>query len=396
VPEEDVPMRTVGRMSLDRNPDNFFAETEQVAFHPGNLVPGIDVTNDPLLQGRLFSYLDTQLIRLGGPNFVQLPVNRPTAEVHHHQRDGYGQHRIDRGRVSYHPSSLGGCPALAGADEGAYVHYTERVEGHKIRQRSESFQDHYSQAAMFWRSQDDAARQRIVDAYRFELGKVETMHVRERMVAQLSRIDLQLATRVAKGIGVAPPTDGADASSAREVGGLAMRKEGRSAATRKVAILAADGVDTSGVDAVREALTAAGVTVEVVGTRDGMLRGTHGDDLAVDRAASTTASVLYDGVLVAGGDESPSQVGRTGDLAAMVVEAYKHAKSIGAFGEGVELLASLPLPAAELADDRAAVRSVTGVVTTRTVDDLAGFASSFAEALAMHRHYDRPLHEVVA
>jgi catalase len=396
VPEEDVPMRTVGRMTLDRNPDNFFAETEQVAFHVGNLVPGIDVTNDPLLQGRLFSYLDTQLIRLGGPNFAQLPVNRPTAEVHHHQRDGYGQHRIDRGRVSYHPSSLGGCPALAGADEGAYVHYTERVEGHKIRQRSESFQNHYSQAAMFWRSQDGAARQRIVDAYRFELGKVETVHVRERLVEQLSRIDLELATRVAEGIGVDPPADGADAATAREVGGLAMRKEGRSAATRKVAILAADGVDATGVAAVRDALAAAGVTVEVVGPRDGMLRGARGDDLAVDRAASTTASVLYDGVLVAGGDESPSQVGRTGDLAAMIVEAYKHAKSIGAFGAGVELLASLPLPGAELAEDGAAVRSAAGVVTTRGADDLGGFASSFAEALAAHRHYERPLSEVVA
>jgi catalase len=383
-------------MRLDRNPDNFFAETEQVAFHPGNLVPGIDVTNDPLLQGRLFSYLDTQLIRLGGPNFVQLPVNRPTAEVHHHQRDGYGQHRIDRGRVSYHPSSLGGCPALAGADEGAYVHYTERVEGHKIRQRSESFQDHYSQPAMFWRSQDDDARQRIVDAYRFELGKVETMHVRERMVEQLSRIDLDLATQVAEGVGVEPPAEGASAAEAREVAGLAMRREGRSAATRKVVILAADGVDATGVAAVREALVGAGVTVEVVAPRDGMLRGSRGDDLEVDRAASTTASVIYDGVLVAGGDASPTQVGRTGDLAAMVVEAYKHAKPIGAFGEGVDLLASLPLPGAELADDGPAVRSAAGVVTTRSSDELIGFASSFAGALAAHRHYDRPLSEVVA
>jgi catalase len=396
VPEEDVPMRTVGRMTLDRNPDNFFAETEQVAFHPGNLVPGIDVTNDPLLQGRLFSYLDTQLIRLGGPNFAQLPVNRPTADVHHHQRDGFGQQRIDRGRVAYHPSSLGDAPTLADADEGAYVHHTERIEGSKIRRRSDSFQDHYSQPQMFWRSLDAAARQRVVDAYRFELGKVEAMHVRERMVDHLSRIDLDLARRVAEGIGVEPPTEGASAADARLLRGLAMMQDGRSAATRKVAVLAADGVDTAGVASVRAALEDAGATVEVVGPRDGTLRGSNGEELEVDRAVSTTASVLFDGILVPGGDESPSGVGRTGDLAAMVVEAYKHAKPIGAFGGGVGLLDSLPLPGAELAADGDGLRSEAGVVTTRTADDLGAFAGAFADALAAHRHYDRPLGEVIA
>ena len=142
IPEEEVPLRPIGRMVLDRNPDNFFAETEQVAFHTANVVPGIDFTNDPLLQARNFSYLDTQLIRLGGPNFAQLPVNRPVAPVHHHQRDGYRQHRIDRGTAAYFPNSLGrGCPALSGLEEGGYVHYAERVEGRKVRERSESFKD---------------------------------------------------------------------------------------------------------------------------------------------------------------------------------------------------------------------------------------------------------------
>ncbi len=139
IPEEDVPLRVIGRLVLDRNPDNFFAETEQVAFHVANVVPGVDFTNDPLLQARLFSYLDTQLIRLGGPNFVQIPINRPIAEVHHHQRDGYGQHRIDVARVSYHPNTIGGgCPALASVDEGAFRHYTERVEGTRSASAAEA------------------------------------------------------------------------------------------------------------------------------------------------------------------------------------------------------------------------------------------------------------------
>jgi catalase len=396
VPEEDVPMRTVGRMTLDRNPDNFFAETEQVAFHVGNLVPGIDATNDPLLQGRLFSYLDTQLIRLGGPNFAQLPVNRPVAEVHHHQRDGYGQHRIDRGRVSYHPSSLGGCPALAGGDEGAYVHYTERVEGHKIRRRSDSFQDHYSQAQMFWQSQDDAARHRIVDAYRFELGKVETMQVRQRMVEQLSRIDLELAQAVAEGIGVTPPTSGASAAAARVVGGLGMRREGRSAATRKLAVLAADGVDLAALRPVLAHLDDAGVTAEIVAPHGGELGNGQGDGLAVDRAAATMASVLYDGVLVAGGEDSATSILETGDTAAYVVEAYKHAKPIAAFGAGVDVLEALPLPGASVADANDEVVTEAGVVTTRVAAPATDFTDALVEALGAHRHHDRPLAKVVA
>src|SRR5581483_9563377 len=197
IPEEQVPVRPVGKMVLNRNPDNFFAETEQVAFHTANVVPGIDFTNDPLLQARNFSYLDTQLIRLGGPNFAQLPVNRPVAEVHHHQRDGYGQHRIDVSPVSYHPNSIaGGCPALASIDEGAFRHYTERVDGEKIRTRSESFKDHYSQATLFWNSMSDWERHHIAEAFCFELGKVERVEIRRRMLENLSHVDEELAAEV--------------------------------------------------------------------------------------------------------------------------------------------------------------------------------------------------------
>ncbi len=205
IPEEQVPVRPIGRMVLDRNPDNFFAETEQVAFHTANVVPGIDFTNDPLLQARNFSYLDTQLIRLGGPNFAQIPVNRPLAPVRTNQRDGFNQREIHRG-TNYSPNTLGGgCPVIAGDGEG-YRHYAERVDGAKIRKRSESFQDHWSQPAMFWRSMTDWEQLHIVEAFRFELGKVGTIGVREGVVAQLGNVDPGLATAVAEGVGVAAPS----------------------------------------------------------------------------------------------------------------------------------------------------------------------------------------------
>jgi catalase len=189
IPEEQVPVRPVGRLVLDRNPDNFFAETEQVAFHTANVVPGIDFTNDPLLQARNFSYLDTQLLRLGGPNFAHIPVNRPVAPVHNNQRDGFQQHQIHQGRTSYFKNSLGGgCPAITGEFPEVFAHYQEKVEGAKIRGRSESFKDFYSQATLFWNSMSGPEKQHIVAAFRFELGKVDHVEIRAA-VPQLSRVE---------------------------------------------------------------------------------------------------------------------------------------------------------------------------------------------------------------
>ncbi|MEJ7697210.1 MAG: catalase [Candidatus Limnocylindrales bacterium] len=179
IPEELVPVQRVGKMTLNRNPDNFFAETEQVAFHIGNVVPGIDFSNDPLLQGRLFSYTDTQLIRLGGPNFHEIPINRPIAPMHNNQRDGHMRQQIDRGQVSYQPNSLGdNDPAQAPRAAGGYVTYPQATEGTKVRARGESFFDHYSQARMFFRSQSQPEQQHLIKALRFELGKVETPAIR--------------------------------------------------------------------------------------------------------------------------------------------------------------------------------------------------------------------------
>ena len=207
VPEELVPVTIVGRMVLDRNPDNFFAETEQIAFHPGHVVPGIDFSNDPLLQGRLFSYTDTQLSRLGGPNFHEIPINRSVAPVHNNQRDGLMRQEINKGRVSYHPNSLGGgCPYQAAIAEGGFASFNdERIDAHKVRARSESFNDHFGQARLFFNSQTDVEKSHIVKALRFELGKVETTAVRVRMLGLLSQVDTQLAEKVAMGLGATVP-----------------------------------------------------------------------------------------------------------------------------------------------------------------------------------------------
>jgi catalase len=392
IPEEEVPLEVIGHMVLNRNPDNFFAETEQVAFCVQNVVPGIDFTNDPLLQARLFSYLDTQLIRLGGPNFVQLPVNRPVAEVHHHQRDGYGQHRLDVSPVSYHKNSIaGGCPHLAAFEEGGYRHYQERVDGAKIRQRSPSFQDHYSQATLFWNSMSEWEQQHIAEALQFELGKVEREFIRERMLERLAHVDHGLATQVAEGLGL-PAPDGAESQNhGRSSPALSQAHQPHSAQTRKVAVLAADGVDSGPLDQVLEKLRSGGAICEVLAPHGGNLGG----GTEVDRPLQTMASVLYDAVLVAGGRESVEALRGNGAAVRYVAEAYKHAKPLAAIGEGVDLLREAPFDDVKLSDD--GLVDDSGVVTLANGNgDVDEFSEAFIQAIAAHRHFDRAVEVVPA
>jgi len=207
-PEELVPVQPVGKMVLNRNPDNFFAETEQIAFCVGNVVPGIDVSNDPLLQGRLFSYLDTQLIRLGGPNFNEIPINKPLAPVVNNQRDGYHRMTIAKGKTAYHPNSLNEGFPMPGLnrDEG-YVHIPANVNGRKVRERSESFKDHYSQAALFWNSMSETEKSHIIKAFQFEVGKVVDNAIRQKVVEMFSNVDVELARQIALGVGASPPSE---------------------------------------------------------------------------------------------------------------------------------------------------------------------------------------------
>ena len=397
IPEEQVPVRPVGKMVLNRNPDNFFAETEQVAFHTANVVPGIDFTNDPLLQFRNFSYLDTQLIRLGGPNFAQLPVNRPLADVRTNQQDGYGQHAIPQGRSSYFKNTIGGgCPALA--DEDVFRHYTEKVDGNKIRQRAKSFEDHYSQARMFWKSMSAVEAKHIVAAFTFELGKVEIPEIRARVVDQLNLVDHDLATQVAGKLGLPEPAEETVDDKMPESPALSQLNTATdSIATRKIAVLAADGVDVEGVDRLKSALEQEGAIVEILApVAGGTLSGGSGGDVTVDRAFTTMASVLYDAVVVPCGPESVETLSKDGYAMHFVTEAYKHLKAVGAFGSGVDLLRKTGI-AETLAEDTEVVVSNGVVSTAAAADDLTDeFAQALAAALAKHRAWERETDPVPA
>lgn len=419
IPEELVPVKRIGKLTLNRNPDNFFAETEQVAFHPGHLVSGIDFSNDPLLQGRLFSYTDTQLIRLGGPNFHEIPINRPVAPLHNNQRDGHMRQTINQGRVSYHPNSLGGgCPIQAKANMGGFVSYAENGEARKVRVRSEKFFDHFSQAALFWNSQSHPEKAHIVQALRFELGKVEVPAIQERMLALLSQVDQTLAGMVAQGLGLTVPSkfDGPVNMSVPADGNVKqfqpnrrtptlerspalsmMNRDKASIATRKVAILAADGVDEAAVSGMKKALAAAGAQAKVVAPRLGILSGAKGASVPIDFSFLTAGSVLFDAVYVPGGEQSVEVL--KGDAKALVFvdEAYLHCKTIAATDAGVELLL-----AAHLGQDKTAkshTEGVTqnevkllsadeGIITGRGVH-MGQVAAKFIKAMAQHRHWDR-------
>jgi catalase len=392
IPEEEVPVRIVGKMVLNRNPDNFFAETEQVAFHPGHVVPGIDFTNDPLLQARLFSYLDTQLLRLGGPNFSEIPINRPVNEVHNNQRDGFMRQTINKGAVNYSPNTrAGGCPMTVGGSQGAYVHYAEKVEGHKVRQRSESFRDHYSQATLFWNSMSDVEKQHIVEAAHFELGKVEDKKIKERIVEHFNRIDHDLAVRTAKGIGVDPPGSPAGTNHGRRSEALSQERGAAQIATRKVAILAADGVDQDAVKALKSALAKEGAKALVVSERGGSLRTAGGGEMEVDKMFVTTASVLFDAVYVPGGEEAADALAASGDAIHFINEAFRHCKPLGFSGAGINLLAGSQI--GRVADSVDKVVTDSGVVIGPDAGD--AFQRAFVDAMSHHRHWDRKLKEKV-
>jgi catalase len=414
IPEEIVPVRRIGKLTLNRNPDNFFAETEQVAFHVGHVVPGIDFTNDPLLQGRLFSYLDTQLLRLGGPNFHEIPINRPVAPVHNNQRDGFMRQTINRGQTSYEPNTLrGGCPFQAGADMGGFTSFAERIDAQKIRARSASFFDHFSQATLFFNSQTEPEKGHIIRALRFELGKVETPAIRERMLGLLAQVDKGLANSVAEGLGLTVPAkldkpmnmsipaDGdprkfqpkrvpqaIEVSPAlNQVNNPNFPKD--TIKTRKIAVLLADGFDDVAVAEMNKALLTAGATPKTVAPRLGVVTGANGEQFKVDFSFLTGSSVLFDAVYIPGGDASIEALKQEAEAAEFVNEAYKHCKAIAASGAGVGFLATSlagKFNEPEESGNQASVNE--GVVSSRDAA-ISNVAKSFIEAIAQHRHWER-------
>ncbi|MDQ6653896.1 MAG: catalase, partial [Acidobacteriota bacterium] len=416
IPEEIVPVRRIGKMTLNRNPENFFAETEQVAFHTGNIVPGIDFTNDPLLQGRLFSYTDTQLIRLGGPNFHEIPINRPVAPLHNNQRDGFMRQTINRGQTSYEPNTLsGGCPFQAGADMAGFTSYGERIDASKIRARSPSFFDHFSQATLFFNSQSEPEQNHIINALRFELGKVETPPIRERMLFLLAQVNKTLANRVAEGLGLTVPAKldqpvnmsvPADGDLRKFQPKRATQAIGSSPAlsmvdnpnfpkdtikTRKIAFLVADGFDDSAVLEMKKALMTAGAKAMTVAPRLGVLTGTNGEVLRADFSFLTGSSVLFDAVYVPGGEASVASLKTEVEAINFLNEAYKHCKTIAASGAGVDLLESAGVGTGPTVDESAKKgqpRAQPGVIASRDANT-GSLGVEFIKAIARHRHWER-------
>ena len=395
IPEEMVPVEIIGKMTLNKNPENFFAETEQVAFLPGHIVPGIDFTNDPLLQGRLFSYRDTQLSRLGSTNFHQIPINRPVGEVHNNQRDGHMQMDIPKGQTAYFPNTLGGgCPHLAKMSEGAFTSYEERIDAKKVRTRSESFNDHFSQPALFYRSLADWEKSHVADAYTFELGKCKQKYIQERMLWLISQIDEDLANKVANGLGLKVPKS-IDKPINQAIGADADVKKHQppkkknyldkdpalsqsntnfdSIATRQIAVLAADGFSMNDYKTMKKALEKENAMVKIIAPHGGTVTCDEDMEHKVDAAIMTTESVLFDAIYIPGGQKSIDKLLEESKYKKFINEAFKHCKAIAADNEGEKLIDATFL--ADYKDDKAVLINIE--------------PKNFIGAISKHRNWDR-------
>ena len=382
IPEEIVPLRIVGRLVLDRNPDNFFAETEQVAFCAGDVVPGIDFTNDPLLQGRLFSYLDTQLKRLGGPNFHQIPINQPRCPFHNLQRDGHMQMSVPKGQVNYEPSSLGADVKHEDPRRG-FRSFQEPVAGDKLRIRPESFADHYSQARLFFHSQTEPEQNHIVAALVFELSRCELPRVREAVLSRLANIDEALAARVANGLGhpatIVPAAAAAPAVDLPPSPALSILAKAKPTLEgRKLGILVTNDVDGALVAAVRDAAEAAGATVKIVAPKIGGVITAQGELLAADFKVDGGPSVLFDTVAILPSAEGGAQLGQSAEAVNFLRDAYGHLKVIAYLPEAAPMLVKGGLSHANPQTD-------PGMISLGGTDDIA----AFIERAAAGRIWDR-------
>jgi len=391
IPEELVPLQPVGRLVLNRNPDNFFAETEQVAFCTAHIVPGIDFSNDPLLAGRIHSYVDTQLTRLGGPNFHEIPINAPVAQVHNNQRDGFHRQAIHRGRVAYEPNSLaGGCPFQAGTK--GFMSFPQPVEEHKVRGKPEKFAEHYNQARLFWDSQSDVEKLHIIRAYRFELTKVQVAAIRRRVVAQLRNVADELANAVAEGLGMDTlpeplpelvrrrPRPEVKASPALS---LFARPGATGVRTRRVAILVADGVDGETAARVHEALSGQGAVPRFVGVKLGRVKSVSGDPIEVEITMETAPPVLWDAMVVPDGDAAAQEFSQSGHAIEFLKDQYRHCKTILLIGAAAALLGDADIPAALPSGE-----ADPGLLQFAS-DDIEAALPAFIEALSRHRHWIR-------
>lgn len=405
VPEELAAVIPIGRLVLNRNPDNFFAETEQVAFCTANLIPGIDTSNDPLLQGRHHSYLDTQLSRLGGPNFHEIPINGSIAPVHNHHRDGLHRQAIPRGRVAYEPNTLGGgCPFQSGMR--GFRSFPEPVREDKVRAKPEKFADHYSQATLFWNSQSAVEKQHIVDAFRFELTRVQVQPIRERIVSMLANVSEDLAQAVAEGLGMPAPSPMPLAlpkkfeSEVAESPSLSlMARPGQTGIrTRRVALIVADGVDGERLRAVYQALAAEGAVPRYVGLRLGTVQPRNGPPIHVEVSVEAMPSALWDACVIPDGEDAAASLGAAPEVKEFLTDQYRHCKPILCLDPGHRLLGHIGL-----LDSMERAGGSDGIVMAgapeagpskragapRAGKSAAPYIRAFIGALSAHRHYGR-------
>jgi catalase len=389
IPEELVPIRPAGRMVLNRNPDNFFAETEQVAFCAAHIIPGIDFSNDPLLAGRIHSYTDTQITRLGGPNFHEIPINSPIAPVHNNQRDGLHRQTSHRGRVAYEPNSLGGgCPFQAG--ESGFMSYPQAQHEDKLRGKPDKFADHYTQAILFWNSQTEWEKVNIIGGFRFELSKVKVAAIRSRMLASLANVSPVLASMVADGIGMEVPSAAPvvmepvtpEISRSPALSLTALPGDG-SINTRRIAILVADGIEGGPILDMREALRAQGAMVSVVGFRIGVVYTDDGTRVEADASFENSPSVLFDALVLPGGDAGVESLLSLPQVIEYIKQQYQHGKTIAVFGSSKKLLDK-----AEINQQLPSGQTDTGVLFL-AADQADSAAEQFIAAVGMHRHYSR-------
>lgn len=387
-PEEDVPVMLIGKMTLNRNPDNFFAETEQVAFHPGHVVSGIDFTDDPLLQGRLFSYLDTQITRLGGPNFHEIPINRPLVCPHNNQQDGHMRQTIDKGKVNYEPNSIGGgCPMQAAISQGGYVSYPQQVEGKKIRKRPESFSDHYSQASLFWNSMSQAEKRHISEALQFELGKVSYKHIKLLMLEHLNRIHPELASTVAKGLGLPIPPAPKEKIYSKKSAALSQANHCPNRITgRSIAILLAEGFNGELVENLIHTLKEEKATFELISKHLGPLRADHGESVEISKNYYNTSSVFFDAVFIPSGS---SELLNHKEALKFINEAYHQSKSIAAVGDGIKVIQAAAIQIKFPEEQSNQVVEVEGIITGGKAVDFKKFFEKFKKAISSHRFWER-------
>jgi catalase len=388
VPEELVPVIAVGKLVLNRNPDNFFAETEQVAFCTAHIIPGIDFSNDPLLQGRIHSYVDTQISRLGGPNFHEIPINAPLAQVHNNQRDGMHRQAVARGRVSYEPNSLGGgCPFQAGVAKG-FTSFPEPVAEDKVRGKPEKFADHYSQARLFWISQSPVEQQHIIKAFRFELTRVQTQAIRERVVSLLANVDDELASGVASGMGfpVPPPAPNISPFPPHTYvpsPALSMTSyPARDIKARRVAILIAPGINGAMATEIYTALVELGAAPRFVAGRLGEVAA---GDLTLHAEISIEAgpAVLYDALVVPDGADGIAVLLKDGLVIDFIKDQYRHCKPMLILGAAAALLEKAGIPVNLPSEEKDP--SIVGPDQT----DLIKASKAFITAMTKHKEFRR-------